>query len=522
MTAELFKDNKEAQYAFQILKSTNRPVFLTGRAGTGKSTFIEWARTITEKCIVLAPTGISALNIGGKTIHSVFNLPDRFIYPDDYRFFAMQKFKSEKKEEIRQSELIIIDEISMVNSSIMFCMDQILKKLCGTRQIFGGKKILLIGDPFQLAPVIPSEGNIKADLKSYFGGEYFFDSQLFKESDPIKIELKIIYRQKDPKFCEILNDIREGINLRKATSAINEIWYRRHFNKDCEEKPPGICLTFTNKAAKGINDASLNNLPGNEFEFKASIWGDFDIKSTLIEDMLKVKVGAEVMCIKNHPNGKFVNGTIGIVRAIENEAISIEDSAGNLIPVKKATWLNEQKVYTKITNPKREKIELVGTCKQFPIRLGWAITVHKSQGLTFDNIFFQNSGFVFANSLIYVALSRCTTLEGIELATPISASDIRIDKRIHEFNKKLTSREDLDGLMTEIYDEIALQSLPTQFNFEEIEISVVQNKLTLLNNSICDLIERLKLNNWIVEEGPNQYMRIDQNDVEIDSVKSTE
>jgi ATP-dependent exoDNAse (exonuclease V) alpha subunit len=510
MTSELFKDNYEAKCAYQILKSTNQPVFLTGRAGTGKSTFIDWARTITEKCLVLAPTGVSALNIGGRTIHSMFNLPNRTIYPNDYKFFATHKIKAAKREEIRQSELIIIDEISMINSSVIFCIDQILRRQCGTREIFGGKKILLIGDPLQLPPVLDSKSEIKSELTKNFGGEYFFHSELFQHYNPIKIELQYIYRQNDHEFRKILNDIREGENVQKAITILNGIWLKRNLANKTDEESESINLTFTNKAAKDINDARLRNLPGDEVEFEATITDDFETEGTLIEKIVKIKIGAKVMCIRNHTSGKYVNGTLGTIKAIDGEIITIEDSEGKHIEIKQTTWLNEQKVFKQVRGRKREEIKILGSCKQIPIRLGWAITVHKSQGLTFDRIDLQNTSRVFSVSLIYVALSRCTTLEGIQLAKMLSVSDIQIDERMYEFYKKLTGKEELDNLMSEIYDEIILNTLPPKFGLEEIEISICQNKQNLLNNSIDDLIERMVLNGWIMEEGPNQFKKIEQ------------
>jgi hypothetical protein len=385
-------------------------------------------------------------------------------------------------------------------------VDEIFQRICENDLPFGGKKLLLVGDPFQMPPVIKPQSDRKK-LKASFGGEYFFDSELFKKADPFKIELKEVYRQKDIDFCKILDKIRLGDDLEEALAILNEKCLIKNARGLARQLEDGVHLAFSNLTAQSINSEFLAKLPEKEQKFDAGLTGDFDIKSCLADKTLIVKIGATVMCIKNHSGGKYVNGTIGTIKTIENEIITIEDNDGRLIKIERAIWTNEEVYFKKTRTGWDPQTRVTGTCSQYPIKLGWALTIHKSQGLTFQKIFLENWENVSENSLIYVALSRCTTLQGVKFVKRINQWDIRIDERIEEFYSKLTSRETLGIIMTEIHYENILELLPLKFGGDEIERVITQNKSQFFDYSFEEVIKGMLDNNLIFEEEPNFYRK---------------
>jgi hypothetical protein len=504
MTAELFKNNHEAKVAFQFLKYSDCPVFLTGKAGTGKSTFIEWAKSITPSCLVLAPTGLAAQNVGGRTIHSAFKLPKSFIFPDERDFFLYQKYSKEFFAEMQQYEMIIIDEISMVNSSVIFLMDRILKRVCDSEKLFGGKKLLMVGDPLQLPPIIENQGDSKK-LKIHFGGEYFFDSDVFKKNNIIKIQLKTIYRQSDEGFCKILNNIREGTDLESSLKKLNSQVSKEYRVKDVVSKSSGIALTFKKIDADQINVEELNKLKGDIHELEAELWGDIDISQIAVEKSIRMKVDAKVMFTKNHASGKYYNGTIGTVKSISPDCIIIEDLFGKVIKVERAVWTNQELRSKKVGKKKVFEKKIVGSCKQYPLKLAWAITVHKSQGLTFDNIDIRNYRPVYFDSLIYVALSRCKTIEGIRLHSAIHSSEIRFNLRMDKFNDTAWDRKRLDNYTEEVYDCNILERFPETFSFQDLEGYTSTHKWDYADFPASDVLGRMLALGMITDEGNDMY-----------------
>jgi|ERR1035437_1006534 ATP-dependent exoDNAse (exonuclease V) alpha subunit len=443
-----FENNSEAMAALDVLKHTNIPVFLTGNAGTGKSLFIEMASTLcTGLCHVVAPTGVAAWNVNGSTINSFFHFPPGLHFPNDTAIKKI-RFNGIMKEQISLIDLLVIDEISMVNSATLDCMDRVLRDLFWVNKPFAGIKTLFIGDPFQLAPVLnPEERKV---LRTQYESEYFFDSEVFQKISPLKIELQTSYRQTDPEFCKILNNLRCYTNLNTSISNLNRKCVDKR-SKKLVNSQTSITLAFTNKVADKINTEELNKLPGQMQTFTAIVTGDFDWRSIIVDQELNLKEGARVMFTKNDLNGQYVNGTMGIVKELGQEKIVILSDEGKTIEVEKALWQSKKykKIYVDYSS--HYGYEVTGTMEQFPLKLAWAITVHKSQGLTFDNVYLLNSTNSFAAGQTYVALSRCRSLEGLSLYKNIAKSDIIQDKDILEFHKSVEyDKQNVTDVMQEI------------------------------------------------------------------------
>lgn len=436
-------NNPELQNALQILEFTRRSLFLTGKAGTGKSTFLRYiAATTKKKHVILAPTGIAAINAGGATLHSFFKLPFHPLLPNDSRYSARNiretlKYNAEKRKLLREVELIIIDEISMVRADIIDFIDKVLRIYSrNMREPFGGKQLLLVGDIYQLEPVLKEED--RQLLQPFYASSFFFDAKVFRQMQLVSIELTKVYRQSDPVFIEILDHIRTS-----KVAAADLAMLNQHVGTVLENDGSELAITLSTRrdTVDYINEKKLGELPGEPTIFHGVIEGEFPESSLPTPQELVLKAGAQILFIRNDKEKRWVNGTLGTIIGFGDEEdgiIYVRTEDGTDCDVERELWENVKYTF----NEKEQKIEeqAIGTYTQFPLRLAWAITVHKSQGLTFNKVKIDFTGGVFAGGQTYVALSRSTSLDGISLKEPIRREDVFVKAEVRNFARNYNNR----------------------------------------------------------------------------------
>lgn len=466
-------NNEMFQLAIQLVNQSNRNIFLTGRAGTGKTTFLKYIRdNCPKQMAVVAPTGVAAINAGGATIHSFFQLPLAPFVPESggtglqnsdqevsnkHSLLNRLRFNSDKKKVLQQLEILVIDEISMVRCDTLDAIDTVLRHIRQRpSERFGGVQLLFIGDMLQLPPVIKEqEWNL---LSAYYSGQYFFDSKVLQEEPPVYIEFNKIYRQRDEQFIALLNQVRNN-ELDEDGMNILESRFQPSFRRSKQDGY--IVLTTHNNKASEINARELSNLSGKLFSYNAEVQDEFSDRAYPADEVLHLKVGAQVMFIRNDSAEKgkrYFNGKIGTVSKLESDKIFVQCDDDPEIEIQKEKWENIRYTLNKAT--RQLDSDVLGSFTQYPLRLAWAITIHKSQGLTFEKAIIDASA-AFAPGQVYVALSRCTNLEGMVLQSRVNSSSLFSDPRIVEFSQRSASSGQLEQEFTiakKLYQQTVLLS----------------------------------------------------------------
>ncbi len=464
--------------AVALVKETTQNLFLTGKAGTGKTTFLKYIKNnVAKQCAIVAPTGVAAINAGGETIHSFLQLPFGPFVPgsaggygrqgeatqDKHSVLANLRLRETKIKLLRKLELLIIDEVSMVRCDLLDSMDLVLRHVRKSREPFGGLQMVFIGDLFQLPPVAKDED--WEILRNYYNSPYFFDSVVLRQNPPLYIELRKIYRQKEQSFIDILNRIRTGLVEYQDIQQLNNL-----YNPETQKDGGYIILCTHNRIADNINQEELNKLPSPAHSFKGTITNEFNPKNLPTDEVLIVKKGAQVMFVKNdlQTPRRYYNGKIALVDKIDPEGIWIsfpEDNNKEKLLLELETWKNMR--YTLNQQKGEIEEEESGSFTQYPIRLAWAITVHKSQGLTLQKAVVDLSQ-SFAPGQVYVALSRCTTMDGLVLRSKLNIENVIVDNRIIDYAQSEKEEDELDNILDKGRREAAASRLCRIFSFTEL------------------------------------------------------
>jgi hypothetical protein len=487
---KLDTDNLYFQRAVAFVGETNENIFLTGKAGTGKTTFLKYIREhLKKQCAVVAPTGVAAINAGGETIHSFLQLPFAPFVPgnkggfsgastgaeDKHSLLANLRLRDTKLKLIRKLDLMIIDEVSMVRCDLMDEIDLVLRHVRKNNAPFGGVQMVFIGDLYQLPPVTTQED--WQILGSFYRSPYFFDAHVLQQQPPLYLELKKIYRQKDQAFIDILNRVRNGQVLQQDVDLLNG-----RYDPELQKEDGYIILSTHNNIADDVNRRALEDLPAQSHNFKGEIKNDFSTKSLPTEEVLQLKAGAQVMFIKNDVQTprRYYNGKIGKVSSINPEGVWISFSGEtDEIRLELETWKNMRYVLNQQTGQIEE--EETGSFTQYPVRLAWAITVHKSQGLTLQKAVVDLSQ-SFAPGQVYVALSRCTSLEGLVLRSRMSRGNVIVDVRVAAFAETEQDDAALEERLVAGKRYAQAMKLCYAFSFGEL--------LALLEQSHMELLKR--------------------------------
>ena len=413
-----FYESKQFKELRSNLENSKQSYFLTGKAGTGKSTFVEYFRLNTKKNVmILAYTGIVSIKCRGRTIHSFFKFPHHILKRKDCKILRNQEF-------LKSLNTLIIDEVSMVNPNLMDAIDRSLKVNRGNDLPFGGVQMLFVGDVFQLAPIAKDKEKEVLD-RMYPDGNFFFNSKWFKILNTKRIEFEKIFRQKDIDFIQKLENIRRNqIN----TDVLN--FFNKRVQTQQKLSDGLILLAPTNRRAYAVNHKKLAGIDKEEFTYKGTVTGSFKLSDMMSEKILKLKVGAQIMLTKNDPNERWVNGTIGFIDKLEKDKIFVKIGK-RILQVEKTTW----EKFDYILKDGKFEPKVIGKFEQYPIRLAWAATIHKCQGQTFEKAIIDFDSGSFAHGMTYVALSRVKSTDGLFLIRPVKISDIRFDNRIYKFQK---------------------------------------------------------------------------------------
>ncbi|WP_439129474.1 helix-turn-helix domain-containing protein [Polaribacter sp.] len=486
--------NPELELAIDFIEKTDRNLFITGKAGTGKTTFLHQIKNESlKRLVIVAPTGVAAINAKGVTIHSFFQMPFGPILPNQTQNNQQRRFSKTKIDIIKSLDLVIIDEISMVRADLLDGIDQVMRRYKNRNKVFGGAQVLMIGDLQQLAPVVrPNEWNL---LRNHYETVYFFSSKAFQEANVVSIELKHIYRQKNEAFITILNEIRNDNLSEKSTKILNER-YNPSFSPDKEDGY--ITLTTHNKRADLINDSELNKLKNKSYFFEADVSGKFNENAFPNDEKLELKIGAQVMFIKNDSSleKRYFNGKIGIITDISRETVTVQcANEVEEIVTERENWDNVN--YSINEETKAIKEDVIGSFSQIPLRLAWAITIHKSQGLTFEKAIIDAEA-SFAHGQTYVALSRCTSLEGLVLKTPISSNAIINDQTVSSFNESVEENHPDEKELLQSEKEFQLNLISELFDYQPFLypttrlIDIFYKNKTSIKGDVIDHLQTIK------------------------------